>query len=488
RVPRWTPPAIAGVTSLNANDDVVVVTHAAPDTQVTGYDPWTGERLWKPVKVSKFSPGPVSATREALVFVSGGHLFAVNIRSGYPRFDFAPAGDSMPSAEAPQVGEVGDKSVVVATGTAAYGVDLKNGNQLWVHKARISSATTRWFRPAISERHNCVVLGNKNNELFVLELTTGVVRWTVDVPDLSEVSVVGDKVYAGSKDAKLHVYDLKAAEKKYADKQPVETQYVLQLEDPGQMGLVTGHGILFIPGEKKIRAIPFADQNAALFNGRSSRITVAAPGNQFDFRTNDFTIESWICTTTGGEVVSAFPGATGNENHGFRINVTDQGRLRFAVINRNADSSFAAVSAVTNLADGSWHHIAVVRHGDGVEMFVDGVSTEVHTANKGSKPLDINGKCELTIGGFIPGAGQRLQAPFNGLMRELRVWDIALDAAKLQSRMRLVLKGKEPHMIGYWRMNEDAVARYTDRVTRHVFKTNPQFVRPFVTELALDTS
>ena len=203
RVPRWTPPAIAGVTSLNANDDVIVVTHADPDTKVTGYDPWTGERLWKPVKVSKFSPGPVSATREALVFVSGGHLFAVNIRSGDTRFDFALSDDPMSSAEAPQVGEVGDKSVVVATGTAAYGIDLRNGNQLWVHKARNSSATTRWCRPAISERYNRVVLGNKNNELFVLELTTGVVRWTAEVPDLAEVSIVGDKVYARGKERRF---------------------------------------------------------------------------------------------------------------------------------------------------------------------------------------------------------------------------------------------------------------------------------------------
>jgi outer membrane protein assembly factor BamB len=477
RVPRWTPPKIAGVTSLNANDDVVVVTHADPDTRICGFEPWTGAPLWGPVKVSKFSPGPVSTTRDAVVFISGGHLFAVNIRSGDTRFDFAPS-DPLSAAEAPQVGEVGNKSVVVATGTAAYGVDLRNGNQLWVHKA----GNTRWCRPAISERYNRVVLGNKNNELFVLELTTGVVKWKADVPDLAQVSIVGDQVYAGGRgsEAKLHVYNLASGKK----------AYTLQLDDPGRMGLMTGHGILFIPGEKNIRAIPFADQNAALFNGRSSRITVSAPGGQFDFRENDFTIESWICTTTGGEVMSGFPTATGNEHHGFRVNVTDQGRLRFAVINRNADSSFAAVSTLTNLADGSWHHVAVVRRGDGVEMYVDGISAEVQTAVKGSKPLDINGKSELTIGAFVPGGGQRPQAYFNGLMRELRVWDIALDAAKLQSRMQLVLTGKEPHMLGYWRMNEDDAARYTNRVPvpRHGSKAKPDFVRPFVTELALDVS
>src|SRR6185503_165047 len=78
----------------------------------------------------------------------------------------------------------------------------------------------------------------------------------------------------------------------------------------------------------------------------------------------------------------------------------------------------------------------------------------------------------------------------NGLMRELRLWDIALDAAKLQSRMQLVLKGKEPHLLGYWRLNENDATLYTNRVpvSRHGSKVKPDFVKPFATELALDTS
>src|SRR5687768_7734922 len=59
KVPRWKQPAINGVSSLNANDEVVVVTHADPDTQVSGFDPSTGSLLWGPVEVSKLSPGPV---------------------------------------------------------------------------------------------------------------------------------------------------------------------------------------------------------------------------------------------------------------------------------------------------------------------------------------------------------------------------------------------------------------------------------------------
>jgi len=80
---------------------------------------------------------------------------------------------------------------------------------------------------------------------------------------------------------------------------------------------------------------------------------------------------------------------------------------------------------MTEVADGSWHHLAVVRRGEGVEMYVDGISVEVNTASKGHQALDIRGKNSLTFGAFVPGKDARLQSPFYGLMREVRVWDIA---------------------------------------------------------------
>ena len=480
RVPRWTPAEIDGVTSLNANDSVVVVTHAEPEASVSGFDPTTGERLWKSAKVSEFSPGPVTATREAILFVSGGDLFAVNILSGDTRFKFAPGSpaDPLSEADAPQVGEFKDKSIVVVTGSAVYGVDLYNGKPLWTYRAPGSSSKTQWYRPAISERYNRVVLANKNNDVFVLELSTGGLKWQAKVTNVEQVSIVGDKVYASGKgkSTELHVFNITSGKK----------QSSVTLEDPGQLGLLTGRGILFTPGEEHIRAFLFGDQNAMLFNGTSSRITVTPKGGQLNFRQNDFTIETWICTTSGGEIVSGFPTGASNEQHGFRVNVSDQGRLRFSIVNRNASNSFAASSALTNVADGSWHHVAVVRRGEGVEMYVDGISVEVNTAVKGLQALDINGVSAMLIGAFMP-SGQP-PSHFDGLIRELRLWDIALDAAKLESRMQLVLVGTEPHLLGYWRLNESNVAEIKNQVPRHVYEAESEDVRPFVTELALDTS
>jgi len=481
-VPRWTPPKLSDVVSVRASDDVVVVTQANPNTKVSGYDAITGACLWKGVKISQSSPGPIEATRDAIVFVSGGHLFAVNIRSGDPRFKFTPASDPLSPANPPQIGELRDQSVVVIAGKAVYGVDLRTGKQVWTKAAAKPTANTQWVTPAIDERYNRVVVANNEpgKNVLVLDLTTGVEQWSAEVPNCAQVRVVGNTVYAGGmgQNANLHVFELATGKK----------LYTVNFDDIGRFGFVTGHGILFAPGDAGIDAVAFGEQNAALFDGKSSQITIDAQESQFDFKQNDFTIETWLCTTTGGEIVSGFPTVAGNEHHGFRLNVSEQGRVRFAIINKSAQSSFAASSALTNVADGSWHHVAVVRRGANIETYVDGISVEVNTDLRGPGELVVSGKNALNLGAFVAGTGAAPQAHFGGLMRELRMWDIALDASKLQSRMLRVLKGTEPHLLGNWRMDESDISKLKNYVPRYVYPAKPKGMRSFVTELALDTT
>ena len=483
-VPRWNgPKQLRDVVSVRASDDVVVVCQANPGTKATGYDAVTGAVLWKDVKVSQNSPGPIEATRDAIVFVAGGHLHAVNIRSGDPRFDFKPDNDSLSSLNPPQFGELRDKSVVVVAGKSVYGVDLRTGKQLWTKAASQPTVNTQWLTPAIDERYNRVVAANNESgkNVFVLDLTTGAEQWSAEVPNCAQVRIVGNTVYAGGigQNANLHVFKLATGEKLYS----------VNFDDIGRFGFVTGHGILFSPGEGTMSAVAFGEQNAALFDGKSSRITIDAQESQFDFKQNDFTIETWISTTRGGEIVSGFPTVAGNEHHGFRLNVSEQGRVRFAIINKSAQSSFAASSALTNVADGSWHHVAVVRRGANVEAYVDGISVEVNTDLRGPGELEVSGKNALTLGAFVAGSGAKPEAHFGGLMRELRMWDIALDASKLQSRMLRLLKGTEPHLLGYWRMDEADIAQMKNYVApRHMYGATPIEMDSFVTELALDTS
>jgi outer membrane protein assembly factor BamB len=485
---RWKKPPVTQATSVNANESVVVLSERNPGTTVKGFNAITGEKLWGPVQVSQKSPGPVAATDDALVFVSAGHLFGVNIRSGDTRFEFAAAADTpdpLTIDQAPQVGEVGDKTVVVTTGMAAYGVDISNGKQIWVKRATHPTRNTQWLAPAVSERFNCVVLANNDGEIFVLELTTGNPRWSTQVANTSQVSIAGDKVYVKAQGgAQFTVYELLSGKQ----------ACIVKLDDVGHVHVVAGHGILFTAGNDSIQGIPFSNQNAALFSkSREALITVEPTVEQgkksyLDFGQGDFTVEAWIATTCGGEIISGFPTVADDKYHGFRINVTPQGRLRFSVINRTAANSFASISPNTDVADGYWHHVAVVRHNDAVEMYLDGVSLELDNARKGVAALDIGGNNVLTFGAFVPGQRSQAQSFFNGLIRELRIWEIALDASKLQSRMACTLVGKEPHMLGYWRMDEADISKLVNHVPRHEYKANVEKVISRATELALDKS
>src|SRR6185369_2852432 len=387
---RWKPQPVDNPSSVNAYDAVVALCEGDLSTQVRGFDVKTGEQLWGPVKVGQKTPGPVTTATDVLLFVSGGHLYAVNIRSGDTRFDFSPAvADSLAHDQPPQAGAIGEKTICVTTGKSAYGVDVSTGKQLWMKSATHPTTNTQWFTPAISERFNLVVLANNEGEVFVLELTTGTQRWSAQLASISQVHIAGDKLYVEAQGStQFTVYELVSDKEKQV--------CVVKLEDVGHVDVVAGHGTLFTAGTEFIRAIPFSNQNAALFNtSKQSSITVAPKGSHLDFGIGDFTVETWVATTCGGDLVSGFPTLTDEKYHGFRVNITPAGRIRFSVINKTAANSFAAVSPATNVADGYWHHVAVVRRNDAVEMYLDGVSLNVDSARKGAAALNIGGNTVL---------------------------------------------------------------------------------------------
>lgn len=481
--PRWKKQPVNNASSVNAYETVVAVCEGDLSTQVRGFDVKTGQQLWGPVKVGQKTPGPVTTTTDALIFVSGGHLYAVNIRSGDTRFDFSPAvADPLAHDQPPQAGAIGDKTICVTTGRSAYGVDVSTGRQVWMKSATHPTSNTQWFTPAVSERFNLVVLANNEGEVFVLELTTGTQRWSAKLASIGQVSIAGDKVYVEAQGStQFTVYELVSDKEKQV--------CVVKLDDVGHVDVVAGHGTLFTAGTEFIRGIPFSNQNAALFSkSHGAHISVAPKGSHLDFGVGDFTVEAWVATTCGGELVSGFPTLADDVFHGFRVNVTPAGRIRFSVLNKTAANSFAAVSPATNVADGYWHHVAVVRHNDAVEMYLDGVSLEVDSARKGVAALNIGGNTQLTFGAFNPGTVAPLQSHLNGLMREVRIWDIALDSSKLQSRMACTLTGKEPHMLGYWRMDEADIKQLINHVPHYQYAANVENVLSRATELALDKS
>jgi hypothetical protein len=113
---------------------------------------------------------------------------------------------------------------------------------------------------------------------------------------------------------------------------------------------------------------PTAVTGSVVFDGTGDYLTVAA-SNDFDFGTNDFTMEFWVNSTKTGRI----------DPIGWNYVYTNAGWAGM-ILNISPGSGSMAwyenansrISGSGSWNDGSWHHIAVTRSGNSVRMFLDG--------------------------------------------------------------------------------------------------------------------
>ena len=134
----------------------------------------------------------------------------------------------------------------------------------------------------------------------------------------------------------------------------------------------------------------------------------------------DFTVELWLRTTgTGGHHNVITKGNTDTswaplEWH-FDISVST-GVGFWQMSNNGSGNGAVSMGGSTDIADELWHHVAIVRHGNTVTMYIDGVA-EATGAFSGTM---LNGATQLYIG-----TGGNLVDFFNGYMEEIRISNTA---------------------------------------------------------------
>jgi hypothetical protein len=161
------------------------------------------------------------------------------------------------------------------------------------------------------------------------------------------------------------------------------------------------------------------------------------------FTSQDFTIEAWIklaSTTKGMEI---FQRHVWNSD-GYRLQTTSSGGLSFCTFQSGASQ----VSKTSNntLIIGQWYHVAVVRQGASVRIFVNGVDK---TETTGSH---INPAYNASRTTFM-GTSYALEA-FSGIISQVRVWNYARSESQIKAAMSKELTGGEEGLVGYWKLNE----------------------------------
>jgi Concanavalin A-like lectin/glucanases superfamily/Peptide-N-glycosidase F, C terminal/Secretion system C-terminal sorting domain len=163
--------------------------------------------------------------------------------------------------------------------------------------------------------------------------------------------------------------------------------------------------------------------------------------------TDAMTVEAWIkadawqSVVYKGTVVSNGNNTEGN--NGFDLRAGANGKAEFNIA---IDGSWKVVTSNEIMELGEWNHIAGVYDGEYIRVFVNGVERSTLAATG-----TINDFQKYLYIGESPGWNLRV---FDGLVDEVRYWNVGLTAEQIRSNIADELNGDEAGLIGYWKMNE----------------------------------
>jgi hypothetical protein len=149
---------------------------------------------------------------------------------------------------------------------------------------------------------------------------------------------------------------------------------------------------------------------ASLYVDGDEFVTVDGSNGEFEFGTDDFTIEFWMkAGGSGGEstlVTTAYPA----DQQGVWVGIGNSGSLYWLA--GNGSWLFVEETSSPSVQDQLWHHVAYVRNGGSLRLFLDG--QQVATQNIGLSYSLTNTNDLLNIGG-------RTGQFFNGYIDDLRI-------------------------------------------------------------------
>lgn len=143
-------------------------------------------------------------------------------------------------------------------------------------------------------------------------------------------------------------------------------------------------------------------------NGTSQAIQ-AATSTDWEMGSGSFTIEAWVRPAIA--VVARMDIFERWATYGFGLNIESTGFLRGYVTNTTSGSVLVGPGATT-VTNGVWHHVALVRDGTTMRLFLDGVSQGTATFNGSIDSISET----LSIG--YDNGGSRW---FNGNIDEVRI-------------------------------------------------------------------
>lgn len=174
----------------------------------------------------------------------------------------------------------------------------------------------------------------------------------------------------------------------------------------------------------------------------------ALVANQASLRLNAFTVEAWVyprSTDANYQPIVSKQAANGtNRNYALFINPGST-RIHFSMMSPcGIWRSYTSVGSV-NL--NQWSHVATTYNGTNFILYINGVLDTsiplVVTPCQTADPVKIGGE----VSAF---------SSLDGLIDEVRIWNVAKDLATINAQRNSELVGTEPGLVGYWKFNENS--------------------------------
>jgi Concanavalin A-like lectin/glucanases superfamily len=188
--------------------------------------------------------------------------------------------------------------------------------------------------------------------------------------------------------------------------------------------------------------------NALQFDGVNGYVQVAHTN---DLNSYPFSSTAWFRTTNSASVLQGIVSKCRDGiADGWALGV-DNGHLRgFYYINGTLATNAIDATSAASVADGSWHHAALVVDGSGGKLFLDGNVV----GSSGWLPSASSAGAPTTHDPLLIGRYSTRAARFLGDIDEVTVWNRALAATEVQSLKNLRLAGTETGLVAYWHLDE----------------------------------
>lgn len=151
------------------------------------------------------------------------------------------------------------------------------------------------------------------------------------------------------------------------------------------------------------------------FNGTTAYLS-AANSTDWDFGSDDFTIEGWVNLTretADFETILTIDKNSNHQSENFLFDIYNNSSSIFRANLSDGSTQYVA-SATTDILDGAWHHFAAVRNGNNLLWYIDGV--EEDTVDVTGVSVNFDASMVVNVGARITGA-----EPMQGYISEVRI-------------------------------------------------------------------